>query len=249
MDPFPSLPYRSVPRSAGPFFFFFFFFSLSKKEILSSFSTAAFFVANEQHVRSSTHSLKCSGSFVFSFQVADRFSDIRFGRIRLYHPRIYTSPSRLCWLFSAGTEFRRNKTLWICHPALRLYRQPCGCLRDTFPGSHSRTCWPTQAIVFHSRKMAPTKRTSLTWKEQVVMPDELQLLKQHGTRQRSAAERLDIIEFDCFCSIQSAFRRRIGPHRFLSSSRLHQPLKSGPWVDDTTEFYCTAIFTEFYLVC
>ena len=197
MDPFPSLPYRSVPRSAGPFFFFFFFFSLSKKEILSSFSTAAFFVANEQHVRSSTHSLKCSGSFVFSFQVADRFSDIRFGRIRLYHPRIYTSPSRLCWLFSAGTEFRRNKTLWICHPALRLYRQPCGCLRDTFPGSHSHTCLQTSVIVFHWCKMAPTKRTSLTGKEKVVILDKLKLLK-HGAGQRSAAEQLNVIGFGCF---------------------------------------------------
>ena len=46
--------------------------------------------------------------------------------------------------------------------------------------------------------MAPTKRTSLTWKEKVVIPDELELLKQHGTRQRSAAERLDIIGFGCF---------------------------------------------------
>ena len=45
--------------------------------------------------------------------------------------------------------------------------------------------------------MAPTKRTSLTWKEKVVILDKLQLLKQ-GTSQRSAAEQLDITGFGCF---------------------------------------------------
>ena len=39
--------------------------------------------------------------------------------------------------------------------------------------------------------MAPTKRTSLTWKEKVVILDKLKLLK-HGTSQRSAAEQLSI---------------------------------------------------------
>ncbi len=46
--------------------------------------------------------------------------------------------------------------------------------------------------------MAPTKRTSLTWKEKVVILDKLKLLKKHGTSQRSAAEQLDIIRFGCF---------------------------------------------------
>jgi len=45
--------------------------------------------------------------------------------------------------------------------------------------------------------MAPTKRTSLTWKEKVLILDNPKLLK-HGTSQRSAAEQLDIIEFGCF---------------------------------------------------
>ena len=61
--------------------------------------------------------------------------------------------------------------------------------RDTFPGSHS--------LVFHSCKMAPTKRTSLTWEEKVVILDKLKLSK-HGTSQRRAAEQLDIIGFGCF---------------------------------------------------
>ncbi len=39
--------------------------------------------------------------------------------------------------------------------------------------------------------MAPTKRTSLTWKEKVVILDNLKLLK-HGTSQRSVAEQLNI---------------------------------------------------------
>ncbi len=73
----------------------------------------------------------------------------------------------------------------------------CGCLRDTLPGSHSHTCLQTQVIVFHSCEMAPTKRTRLTWKEKVVILDEVKLLK-HGTSQRSATEQLDIIGLSCF---------------------------------------------------
>ena len=42
--------------------------------------------------------------------------------------------------------------------------------------------------------MALTKRTSLTWKEKVVILGKLELLK-HGTSQRSVAEQLDIIGF------------------------------------------------------
>ena len=45
--------------------------------------------------------------------------------------------------------------------------------------------------------MAPTKRTSLTWKEKVVILNKLKLL-EHGTSQRSAEEQLDIIGFGCF---------------------------------------------------
>ena len=45
--------------------------------------------------------------------------------------------------------------------------------------------------------MAPTKRTSLTWKEKVAILDKLKLLKQ-DTRQRSAAEQLDTVGFGCF---------------------------------------------------
>ena len=45
--------------------------------------------------------------------------------------------------------------------------------------------------------MAPTKRTSLTWKEKVVILDKLKLLKR-GAGQRSAAEQLNIIGFGCF---------------------------------------------------
>jgi len=45
--------------------------------------------------------------------------------------------------------------------------------------------------------MTPTKRTSWTWKDKVVILDKLKLLKQ-GTRQCSAAEQLNIIEFACF---------------------------------------------------
>jgi len=45
--------------------------------------------------------------------------------------------------------------------------------------------------------MAPTKRTSLTWKEKVVILDKLKLLK-HGTSQRSAAEQLNMIGFGRF---------------------------------------------------
>ncbi len=45
--------------------------------------------------------------------------------------------------------------------------------------------------------MAPTKRTSLTWKESLVILDKLKLLK-HGPSQRSAAEQLKIIGVGCF---------------------------------------------------
>ncbi len=45
--------------------------------------------------------------------------------------------------------------------------------------------------------MALAKRTSLTWKEKVVILDKLKLLKQ-DTSQRSAAEQINIIGFGCF---------------------------------------------------
>ncbi len=45
--------------------------------------------------------------------------------------------------------------------------------------------------------MAPTKRTSLTWKEKVVILEKLELLK-HVPSQRSGAEQLNIIGFGCF---------------------------------------------------
>ena len=116
-------------------------------------------------------------------------------------------------------------------------------MRDTFPGRHSHTCLQTSAIVFHSCKMAPTKRTSLTWKDNVVILDKLKLL-EHGTSQRSAAEQLDIIGFGCFHNTVGISRMNWAPP-VLSSSRLYQPLWSGPGVDDITGFYCTLFF--FYL--
>ena len=125
---------------------------------------------------------------VFLPQVNTRNPTRNYSRIPLYHPR-HTSSSRLYWPFSAGTDF-----FYIIKPpdispsppvisatlrgargnigALRAAQialiARCGCLRDTFAGSHSHTCLQTQVIVFHSCKMAPTKRTSLTWKEKVV---------------------------------------------------------------------------------
>ncbi len=59
--------------------------------------------------------------------------------------------------------------------------------------------------------MAPTKRTSLTWREKVVILDKLQLLKR-GTSERSAAEQLDILGFGCFA--QYSWHFEDGPHRF-----------------------------------
>ena len=56
-----------------------------------------------------------------------------YSRIRLYHPRDISS-SRLYWPFSAGTEFLHNKTLWIYHPVLRLYRP----LREVREGTFAR---------------------------------------------------------------------------------------------------------------
>ena len=86
----------------------------------------------------------------------------------------------------------------------------CGCLRDTFPGSHRHTCLQTLVIVFHSCKMAPTKRTSLTWKEKVVILDKLKLLK-HGTSQCSAAEHLNIIGFGCLAQYSWHLEDELGP--------------------------------------
>ena len=58
--------------------------------------------------------------------------------------------------------------------------------------------------------MAPTKRTSLTWKEKVVILDKLKLLK-HGTSQRSAAEQLDIIRCGCFAQYGRHLEDELGP--------------------------------------
>ena len=58
--------------------------------------------------------------------------------------------------------------------------------------------------------MAPTKPTSLTWREKVVILDKLQLLKR-GTSERSAAEQLDILGFGCFA--QYSWHFEDGPHR------------------------------------
>ena len=84
--------------------------------------------------------------------------------------------------------------------------------------------------------MAPTKRTRLTWKEKVVILDKLKLLK-HGTSQRSTVEPLGIIGFGCFYNTVGISRMNRAPPVW-SSSRLYQPLWSGPEVDDVTGFYC-----------
>ena len=52
--------------------------------------------------------------------------------------------------------------------------------------------------------MAPMKRTSLTWKEKVVILDELKLLER-GTGQRSAVEELNLIGYGFFTT-QLVFR-------------------------------------------
>ena len=82
--------------------------------------------------------------------------------------------------------------------------------------------------------------TILTRKEKVVILDKLKLLK-HGTSQCSAAEQLSIIGFGCFHNIVGISRMNWAP-LVLSSSRLYQPLWSGPGVDDITEFYCIGFY-------
>ena len=83
--------------------------------------------------------------------------------------------------------------------------------------------------------MAPTKRTSWTWKEKVVILDKLELL-EHGTSRRSAAEQLDIIGFGGFHNTVGISRMNWAPP-VSSSSRLYEPLWSDPGVDDITGFY------------
>ena len=68
--------------------------------------------------------------------------------------------------------------------------------------------------------MAPTKRTSLKWKEKVVILDKLELLK-HGTSQRSAGERLNIIDFGFFSQCSWHLEDELGP-----TSLIIQPLTS-----------------------
>ena len=72
--------------------------------------------------------------------------------------------------------------------------------------------------------MAPTKRTSLAWKEKVVILEKLQLLK-HGTSQRSAAEQLDIVGFGCFAQYSRHFEDELDPTGFIM-----QPLISATLV-------------------
>ena len=62
--------------------------------------------------------------------------------------------------------------------------------------------------------MASTKRTSLTWKEKVVILDKLKLLK-YGTSQRSAAEQLNIIGFGCFAQYSRHLEDELGPTAFI----------------------------------
>ena len=70
--------------------------------------------------------------------------------------------------------------------------------------------------------MAPIKRTSLTWKEKLVILDKLKLLK-HGTSQRSAAEQLNIIGFGFFLQYSWHLEDELGPTGFI-----FQSLWSGP---------------------
>ena len=86
--------------------------------------------------------------------------------------------------------------------------------------------------------MAPTKRTSLTWKEKVVILDKLKLLK-HGTSQRSAAEQLDIIGFGCFAQSSRHFEDGLGPAGLIIQPLISAILVRARGVDDITAFYCT----------
>ena len=58
--------------------------------------------------------------------------------------------------------------------------------------------------------MAPTKRTSWTWKDSVGILDKLELSKR-GTSQRSAAEQLDIIGFGLFLNTVDTWRMNWAP--------------------------------------
>ena len=62
--------------------------------------------------------------------------------------------------------------------------------------------------------MAPTKRTSLTWKEKVGILDQLKPL-QRDTSQRSAAEQLDIIGFSGFAQYSRHLEDDLGPTGFI----------------------------------
>ena len=135
------------------------------------------------------------------------------------------SSSRLYWPFSAGTEFLPP----VVSATLRGARGNLCALRAAqiarisgvaawetlfLAATATPVALQTQVIVFHSCKMAP-QRNGQVWhgKRKVAILDKLKLLK-HGTSQRRAAEQLDIIGFGLFCTIQSAFRGWIGPHRF-----------------------------------
>ena len=61
--------------------------------------------------------------------------------------------------------------------------------------------------------MAPTKRTSWTWKENVAILDKLELLK-HSTSQRSAAEQLNTIGFVFFSRYSWFLEGGLGPTGF-----------------------------------
>ena len=126
----------------------------------------------------------------------------RYSRIRLYHPRIYHPAVYI-------DHFRPEPNFYISKPS----------------GYITHTCLQTRVIVFPSCKMAPMKRTSLTWQEKVAIPDEARALEtRQKSTQCSRATRHHRIWL--FCTLRSAFRGWIGHHRFSSSSRLHQPLWS-----------------------
>ena len=87
-------------------------------------------------------------------------------------------------------------------------------------------------------KMAPTKRTSLTWKEKVVILDKPKLLKQ-GTSQRSAAEQLDIIGFGCFAQYSWHWEDELDPTGLIIQPLISAILVRSGVRDDITGFYCT----------
>ena len=178
---------------------------------------------------------------------------MKYSRIRLYYSRDISS-SHLYWPFSTGTEFLNDKTLWICHPALRLYRPLRGArgnicaLRPEQIALLRHFPWHPQPHLFANIsdcvsfvQDGSNEKNKFDMERKSCDPGQAQALETwHKSTQCSRATQHHRIWF--FSQYSWHLEDELGPTGFI-----FQSLWSGPGVDDITGFYCIS-FLDYHMV-